>query len=342
MEPGILQNVRLITGLASSRVLGRPLLLSHLVTTRCPCRCETCLWRGLTDPRDELTVREIAAVYADAARCGVRVNSIWGGEPLIREDLPAILEASRRAGLLTVLISSGHRFARRFAEIVPHVDTAIFSLDEVGTAHDAMRGMPRLFEEACAAIEQIRRDAPSIRTYINTVVSRLNVDAVANLASLARRLNSPIYFNPMETGMLGRAGSDSVKRDLALDDEGLSSLARRLIVLKGRRYPVANSYTYLRGFVGGKQKYRCHARKLCLELRPNGDLMDCLNRFEPVANVRRIPLFELLRRPEIRHLRLKDVDCCFCNNANVIDTSNLWAGRLESLYSLVHRNVARA
>lgn len=342
MQGQLLQSIRMVSSLIASRALGRPMLLSHLVTARCPCRCETCLWRGLTDPRDELSPAEIAPVYADAAACGVRINSVWGGEPLVRDDLPEILQASRRAGLFTVLISSGHRFAARFDEIVPSLDAVIFSLDDSGPAHDALRGMPGLFDEVRAAIDRLRREAPRTRIYINTAVSRLNVDAVEGLAALARKLRTPIYFNPIETGMLGGDRSAAVKADLALDDAGSSQLARRLIVLKGRGYPIANSYTYLRGFVGGKHKYRCHARKLCLELRPNGDVMDCLNRFRPVANVREVSLRDLLGRPEIRRLRLADVDCHFCNNANVIDTSNVWALRPESLYALVCRNLSKS
>lgn len=332
------QNVRLLTGFVANRVLGRPMLLSHLVTGRCPCRCETCLWRGLGDPREELTAGEIAEVYRDAARCGVRVNSIWGGEPLVRDDLPDILRASREAGLYTVLITSGYRFGRHFDRIVPQTNGIIFSLDELGPRHDAMRGMPGLFDQVCAAIRRIRAGAADKRVYINTVVSRLNVAAVPGLASLARQLSVAIYFNPMETGMLGRPDSPALKEELALDDPGLSNLARELIVLKGRGYPIANSYTYLRGFLAGKQKYRCHARKLCLELRANGDVMDCLDRFRPIANVRRTPLSELLARSEIRQLRLKPVGCHFCNNANVIDTSHLWELRTESIYSLLARH----
>jgi MoaA/NifB/PqqE/SkfB family radical SAM enzyme len=242
--------------------------------------------------------------------------------------------------MITVLISSGYRFLERFDEITPRADVLIFSLDHLGWRHDSMRGRPGLFDQVCAAIMRIRTDAPAIRVYINTAVSRLNVDAVPELARVARDLGAPIYFNPIETGMLGEAGSATVKGDLALDNPGLSDLAKTLIALKARRHPIANSYTYLRGFVGGKHHYRCHARKLCLELRPNGDLMDCLDRYRPVANLRQTSLPEVLSRPEIRRLRLKNVRCDFCNNANVIDTSHLWALHPESIYSLVRRNVS--
>jgi len=68
--------------------------------------------------------------------------------------------------------------------------------------------------------------------------------------------------------------------------------------------------------------------------------MDCLDRFRPVANVRETPLAEVLCRREIRRLRLKDVGCHFCNNANVIETSNVWALRPESVCALIRRSIA--
>jgi len=315
------------------------MLLSHLVTSRCPCRCETCLWRGLTRPEDDLTAEEIAAVYRDAGRCGMRLNSIWGGEPLVRPDLPQILRASRNAGLLTILITSGWGLRERFEAVAFRVDVFIFSLDQPGLEHDAMRGQPGLFDAACAAIRRIRCEIPDKRVYINSVVSRLNVDAVPALARLARKLGAWIYYSPMETGMLGQPGSMAAKQDLALDEAALSSLSRDLIVLKSRGLPVANSYTYLRTFLTGRPRYHCHARKLCVELRPNGDLMDCLDRFHPVANVREVSLSELLARREVRRSRLRNVSCHVCNNANVIDTSYVWELKPESIYSLVRRHL---
>lgn len=313
------------------------MLLSHLVTARCPCRCPTCLWRGLTAARDELGLAEIEEVYREAYAGGVRLLAVWGGEPLVREDLPAILRSARHTGLLATLITSGWRFDERFAELVPVLGGVIFSLDHVGNKHDAMRGMPGLFDAVCVAIDRLRDESPATQTYINTVVSRMNADAVPELVRLAGRHRVPIWINPMETGMLGQTGSASAKSDLALADGELSDLARELIVLKGRGYPIANSYTFLRGFVGGKQPYRCHARKMCLELRPNGDLMDCLDRFRPVANVRTEPLSDFLARPDIRRSRLAKVDCTFCNTANVIDTSHVWEARPETIWSLVQR-----
>src|SRR5512135_385550 len=114
------QGLRLLRALLDTRLRGRPLLLSHLVTCRCPCRCETCLWRNLV--AEEMTAAEIDRLYRDARTAGVLFNSIWGGEPLIRGDLAEILRSSREAGLFTILITSGFRFLERFDELVPWLD----------------------------------------------------------------------------------------------------------------------------------------------------------------------------------------------------------------------------
>ncbi len=329
---GIREAVRLLAGLGGARLSGRPSRLSHLVTSRCPCRCETCLWRGLVD--EELSAGQIEQVYRDAASVGIVINSVWGGEPLVRPDLSAILQASCEAGLLTILITNGLWFNQRFEELVPWLDGVIFSLDHPSTEHDEMRGMPGLFEAVGKAIDRLKDRSAGPRVFVNSVISRLNHDAMVDVAKWAKGASVPIYFNPIEVGLLGRPGSDKAKQSLAVGDDALSKLMRHLISLKARGYPICNSYTHLRGFIGGKRPYRCHARKVCIELRPNGDLMDCLDRFRPVANVRDVRLRDLLARPEIRRRRLRQVDCHACNNANVIDTSHIWEFQLESILSL--------
>ena len=332
------QGLRLLTRLIHARLTGRPLLLSHLVTCRCPCRCETCLWRGLVD--EELTAAQIEEVYRDAAKAGILLNAIWGGEPLMREDLPEILRASRKAGLMTILITSGLRFTRQPEELISLLDTVVFSLDHPSGRHDEMRGMPGLFRDVTHAIDRLKRHPASPRFFVNSVISRLNHDSILDLAEWARDSLVPIYFNPIEIGIPGEPTPSPSKQSLAVDESTLADLARSLISLKSRGYPISNSYTYLRTFINGKRPYCCHARKVCIELRPNGDVIDCLDRFHPIANVTHVSLRDLLARPDVRHGRLRNVDCCVCNNADVIDTSYIWSLRPESVFSLLRSSLS--
>jgi hypothetical protein len=110
--------------------------------------------------------------------------------------------------------------------------------------------------------------------------------------------------------------------------------------MKQHGWPIHNSATYLRFFAQQRRHYRCHARKVYVELWPNGDLLDCLDRSGPIANVRHTSLAQLLARPSIRRLRAMPTDCCVCNNANVIDCSNVWSLRPESLLALLRLYLA--
>jgi len=291
---------------------------------------------------EEMTADQIAHFYRDAVAVGMVVNSIWGGEPLVREDLPDILRASRTAGLVTVLITSGWRFHERFDEIVPWPDLIIFSLDLPSPEHDSSRGMPGLYDNVERAIQRIRERAGGPRVAVNSVISRLNAHVVPGLVKWAAARSVPIYLHPIETSRPGGDAQGTVSKEpLAVADGDLAKLFQRLIALKAAGYPVANSYPYLRTFSHGKQPYRCHARKVCLQLWPNGDLVDCLSRGRAVVNVLKSPLPEVLSRPEIRKLRLMPVDCHSCNNANVIDTSYVWELRIESILSLIRAHLGR-
>jgi MoaA/NifB/PqqE/SkfB family radical SAM enzyme len=333
------QTVRLLKALLDARLRGHPMVLSHLVTYRCPCRCETCLWRDLV--ASEMSAGQIAEFYQQASAAGILVNSIWGGEPLVRDDLSEILQSSHNAGLVTVLITSGLRFNQRVDELVRWLNVVIFSVDHPSTRHDEMRGMPGLFDAIQRAIRRLQALPQGPRVMVNAVVSRLNQDAIADLAEWARDMSVPICFNPIETDLPGLSPHRSVA-PLGLDDDTRSRLFRRLIVMKTRGFPIHNSYTHLRTFINGKRPYRCHARKVYLQLRPNGDLVDCLDRSRPVANIREQTLAELLARPDIRRRRLANIDCHVCNNANVIDTSHIWELHPESILSLISSHLSRA
>src|SRR5512143_3400883 len=94
-----------VSRMVLARARGRPHTLSHLVTGRCNGRCATCLWR---DPsRGELDTEAVRWLYHEAGRAGMAQLVLWGGEPLLRADLPELLDAAREAGLLITVITNG-------------------------------------------------------------------------------------------------------------------------------------------------------------------------------------------------------------------------------------------
>ncbi len=313
---------RALGRIAWSRLVSRaPLVLSHLVTGRCNCRCATCLWR---DPAaDELTTAEIARLYRDAARCGMILNSVWGGEPLLRADLPQIARASKANRLVTIVITNGSLLADRLDELAPWVHCFIVSIDELGDRHDDMRGLPGIFDAACAAIESIRRRHPRIKVMINSVLSRLNPGAGPRLARLARELGVSIYFSPIETTYRTGPENQPPKDPLALPADELSDACEELLALKRRGLPIDNSATYFRTFIGGKKPYTCASPVLCVTVAANGDVYGCFMPGGRFGSVRERPLPEILRLPHVRRMR-RPRQCSICNNADVIDASHVW------------------
>ena len=104
-----------MTRLVWARIRGRPHTLSHLVTTRCNGHCRTCLWRDPTRP--ELDSDAVKWLYREAGRAGFAQLVVWGGEPLLRRDLPELLFAARHAGLFTTLITNGWHLSERWGEL---------------------------------------------------------------------------------------------------------------------------------------------------------------------------------------------------------------------------------
>ncbi|HUW82094.1 MAG TPA: hypothetical protein VMZ31_04760 [Phycisphaerae bacterium] len=185
------------------------------------------------------------------------------------------------------------------------------------------------------SIRLMRRRYRRIRVMLNSVVSRLNAEQIPQLVRLAANLKVPIFVHPIETGLMGPTGFEPAKRSLAVPSDRLGKLFRQLLRMKQEGWPVANSAGYLRFIAAGYRRYRCHARKVYIELWPNGDLMDCLDRSRPLANLRQVGLTELLGRFDVTRLRAAPVRCCVCRNANVIDCSRVWSLRLDSALSLL-------
>ena len=273
--------------LAGSRLRGRPHTLSHLVTTRCNGRCRTCLWRDGTP--GELDAATVAWLYEQAGRAGMAQLVVWGGEPLLRQDLPELLLAAHRAGLLTTLITNGWLLADRWPELRGHVDALILSLDDVGRAHDELRGLPGLYERLEAFVPALRADPLRPTLLVNTVLSGLNRGALRRVAAVARRWQAGLYFCPMETGELsaGEAGDRLA---------GLALLARRAAG-GGPRWrwssrPQATrsstSRPYLRMLADDPSlsAYTCRAPRARLTVGADGSVRDCMHVGDrPLGNV---------------------------------------------------------
>jgi MoaA/NifB/PqqE/SkfB family radical SAM enzyme len=299
------------------------------VTTRCNGSCRTCLWRD--GAGDELDTAGVRWLYEQAGRSGMAQVVVWGGEPLLRQDLPELLLAARRAGLFITLISNGWFAAERWPELRGAVDALILSLDDVGEAHDRLRGLPGLYDRLEAFVPALRVDPLRPTLLLNTVLSRQNAGALRRVAPVARRWGAGLYFCPMETGELSDGDAGDSLAALALSPGELRRTARLALALKAAGYPILDTRPYLELLASdpGLGAYICRAPRARLTVGADGAVRDCLHVDRPLANVAGLcaaghPLTDLYRSPGWRRMQAQAAKCTKCNNPDVIELSWLW------------------
>jgi MoaA/NifB/PqqE/SkfB family radical SAM enzyme len=319
--------------LLASRVGVRgPFFLSHLITGRCNCRCPTCIWRD--NEADELETSLIEGLYRDAKNAGFILNAIWGGEPLLRQDLGRLCRSSRENGMMTTVITNGLLLPDRADEIGKEAHCIIVSLDyPEGTGHDSFRGTQGLFARAIEGIETLKRTNSPTKIVINCLLHRGNENMMGQMAELARSLGVSLWVCPAREGILKESGQTN-KETLA-SRESEEQAARQLLDLKKKGYPINNSRTYLQKYLLNMTPYVCRVPFVFVTLTPEGNITNCFRCDRPYGNVRRSPFTDIMKKWDRREAVNATKGCWQCNNPDIVDTSYIWQMRPEPAWNLL-------
>jgi len=169
----------------------RPYTLVAELTYRCPLRCVYC-----SNPldygqhREELDTETWLRVLREAEDLGVVQLNLTGGEPLVRDDVEALIAEARRLDLYTNLITSGIPLRRerlaRFREL--GLDNVQISIqDTEAVASDRIAGR-RSFERKLTVAAWVKELGFPLT--LNTVLHRANLDHVADIVALAEQLGA--------------------------------------------------------------------------------------------------------------------------------------------------------
>lgn len=168
----------------------------HLTYT-CPERCAFCSeeHRMRTYRRYPVTWARVATVLRTHASRGVKSVHLTGGEPTIFPEFIDVLRLAKKLGMRTSVGTIGTKLADRAwaSEALPWLDEALFSLHAPSAElHDALTGRAGSFEQVVAAIENVRALDPSLGAYVNTVVTRKNLEVLPDTVALAARLGAKL------------------------------------------------------------------------------------------------------------------------------------------------------
>jgi pyrroloquinoline quinone biosynthesis protein E len=169
----------------------RPYTLVAELTYRCPLACGYC-----SNPLElgrharELDTGDWRRVLAEAAELGVLQVNLTGGEPLVRDDLEALIAAARAHELYVNLITSGipadgARLARLARAGLDSLQLSVQDTTAEGGAWIAGRdGLAAKLETAAAA------RALGLPLTLNVVLHRGNIGRAADFVALAERLGA--------------------------------------------------------------------------------------------------------------------------------------------------------
>jgi pyrroloquinoline quinone biosynthesis protein E len=167
----------------------RPYTLVAELTYKCPLRCVYCS-NPLDWARhdDELPTEDWLRVFTEAEDLGVVQLNLTGGEPLVRQDLEALIARARSLDLYTNLITSGIPLTRerlqRFRDL--GLDAVQLSIQDVGApASDRIAGL-RSFDRKLEVAGWVKEIGFPLT--LNTVLHRDNLDHVADVIALGERL----------------------------------------------------------------------------------------------------------------------------------------------------------
>ena len=290
-----------------------------MLNERCNLRCQGCGYWRLPHYRTELGTREwLDALTSLREFLGPFHINFSGGEPLLRRDLAQILNHCRdhriRAGLTTNGVLLKDRQAIELVEA--RLFTLNVSIDgATARTHDLQRGVEGSFEKAMRAIDLIQSHAQRCRITVpiilKPVVSRLNLEEMPALVSLAREMGCSVLMQPVSDW-----GCEETQSMWIDDFERLEAIVTELVALAQAGGPILNTAAQMadwaRHFRGEPAAVRndvgCTVGLDTLIILADGELHNCY-KTGSLGNVKDGAIRELWHAEGAREHRKRLVDC---------------------------------
>lgn len=297
------------------------------VTENCNSRCVTCYaWKNRSV--GELTTEEIKDALRQLRDIGVTTAIFVGGEPLIRRDIMDLLKESRRLKFETrMVVTNGLLLEDKAKELLESGITHIsVSVDGIGNSNEIIRGVSGNFEKSLRgirAIQEIKKDMGSdvTVTLITTILLNQNVDEIAQLIEVSRKLGVYWDFNLLDPNLPIFEGIPFSKL-LVKSEEKIDKTIDYLKKVRTESPELISScdhiLEYARNYLKGKKQnniHCVHGYKL-IYLGAHGEVHPGCWAMEPAGNLRENKLSDIIKSQKYRRLAEKIYmnDCLGCTN----------------------------
>lgn len=203
-----------------------------------------------------------------------------GGEPTLRPDFRELCKESKKAGLITAVITNGLTVSSK-PELLDYLDELVVSLDSVRPeVNDYLRGEGS-HEKATKAIDlSIQR---GLRTYVNMALCQLNLPDLESMLQFCESRGIKMNAQPIKFGV---KYYDEEARKLALTPEQIRSVhlslanwakQRRGVMFSRLSYSKTLSWPDLAvNSVQSDGHSKCAAGNFFVHVDPNGDIIPCI------------------------------------------------------------------
>lgn len=295
-----------------------PFLVQFSVTNRCNSRCDYCYAKYYDRASDDMPFHQVKTVIDDLVRAGMFRLNIVGGEPLVREDIGAIVEYVRQKGIDCAMTTNGILVPQKI-DILKKLNTGCFSIDGQRRGHDLNRGAGT-FDKAIAGLDACKM--AGVRVQLSAVLTKHTVHDVDFMVALAEKYNCKVSFTTL---IRQQRGNYKEQSDLFPANQDVKDALKRILELKKERKPILFSteiyrYTlnwpdYTQDIIIGKKPdfkfVHCYAGKYFCIVDYNGDLYPCpqlVGIFSP-GNILRDGFFVALKKTSQHNCRACSMPC---------------------------------
>jgi MoaA/NifB/PqqE/SkfB family radical SAM enzyme len=262
---------------------------------------------------------------------GVKNLILLGGEPLLRSDIGALVNQAALLKFETIIVvTNGLLLEEKAKELLENGVTHItVSVDGVGGANDAIRGVPGYFEKSIRGIETVQklkkeRGLNVAVTLLTTMLLKKNVDDIPGLLEISKNMDAYWSFNLLDMNLDifdGIPFSSLLAEDEGQVDRTINYLRKIREESPGLISPDVSCdhmLEYARDYLKGKNRYdfHCvHGYKM-IYLGSHGEVYPGCWALDPVGNLREKRLQDILKSKEYRKRveRMYRMDCPGCTN----------------------------
>ena len=254
------------------RLLPGPRVLHWHVTQYCPRRCSYCYAEPIHGSQAvdaKIGSDRLATLFREAVDLGADTILVSGAEPFLRDDLPEVLGSAIGAGLAILLTTKypiSMSIAARLASAgVKHLSLSIDSLDPV--ENKWLIGSGEYGVQMLRAMRNLR--SVGVEFSIQTVVTRHNLDSIAEVGRLAEREGARVMqlvpFKDVRHPITERSNADLRLVDASVIEQMRDRLERAFPRLRVERYVEASNE-------GG---FHCDIGQTKLLILPDGVIHRC-------------------------------------------------------------------